>query len=95
MLLDAFDVEGGKPFIQVVPLSLFILSRGGSSSRHFRSFDQRKFLIQSNQCKLIVVADVHHNQIKGGALKGFVTGAKLFKEVIVARGERAEEEHHN
>jgi hypothetical protein len=86
MLLYTFDVEGGKPFIRVVPLlSLFILLRGSSSSRRLRSLSRGRFFIQPNQLKLVVVAALRHNCIKGGALKEFVMAAKLFKEVIVSR----------
>jgi hypothetical protein len=73
-LLDAFDVETSQPLIWIVPLfAMFINSRRSSSSRCFESLASWHLLVGSHELKLVVVADVSHNQIKGGTLEGFIT----------------------
>ncbi len=74
MLLDAFDVETSQPLLWIVPLfALFVNGRRSSSSRRFGSLASRYLLVGSHKLKLAVVADVSHNQIKGGTLEGFIT----------------------
>ncbi len=74
MLLDAFDVETSQPLIQIAPLfALFINGRRSSSSHHFGNLASRHHHVRSHDLKLIVVADVSHDRIKGGTLEGFIS----------------------
>jgi hypothetical protein len=92
--LDTLDAEGSQPFIWIVPLlPLLIDMKGCHRSHDFGTIGGRRLLVRPNNFKFVVVAYVHHNRIKGGALKRLVTGPKLLQQVIVARMEQTEEKH--